>query len=333
MEGGMAQCDVLIVGAGPTGLAINGDLAIDLDDADFVAIFPLKGEGRVRLIGTVKDERAAHADRLQFSDVTQRALEALKVGVKTVNWFSTYHVHHRVAEHFRKGRVFLLGDAAHIHNPAGGQGMNTGIGDAINLAWKLKATLDGRADDALLNSYEAERIPFANRLVQTTDRVFTLATAEGPIANFLRTRIAPLVLPAAASFAAAREWIFRNVSQSQINYRGGPLSAGALGGVHGGDRLPWVKSRDGDNYASLATMRWQLHVYGRPSAGAEAWGRDRSLSLSAFDWSDAHAAAGLRRDALYLLRPDGYVALAAQDAPSLTLTPPYWVRWALATVV
>ena len=300
-----------------SGPAINGDLAVDLDDADFVAIFPLKGESRVRLIGTVKDERAAHADRLQFSDVSQRAIESLKVGVETVNWFSTYHVHHRVAEHFRKGRAFLLGDAAHIHSPAGGQGMNTGIGDAINLAWKLKAALDRRADDALLDSYEAERIPFANRLVQTTDRVFTLATAEGPIANFLRTRIAPLLLPAAVRFAAAREWIFRNVSQVQINYRGGPLSAGAAGGVQGGDRLPWVRSRDADNYASLATMRWQLHVYGQPSAEIEAWRRDRSLPLSAFDWSDAHAAAGLRRDALYLLRPDGYVALAAQDAPSL----------------
>jgi 2-polyprenyl-6-methoxyphenol hydroxylase-like FAD-dependent oxidoreductase len=71
-------------------------------------------------------------------------------------------VHHRVAEHFRKGRAFLLGDAAHIHSPAGGQGMNTGIGDAINLAWKLAAVLAGRASDKLLDSYEAERIGFAD---------------------------------------------------------------------------------------------------------------------------------------------------------------------------
>jgi 2-polyprenyl-6-methoxyphenol hydroxylase-like FAD-dependent oxidoreductase len=73
-------------------------------------------------------------------------------------------VHHRVAEHFRRGRAFLLGDAAHIHSPAGGQGMNTGIGDAINLAWKLAAVLAGRAADKLLDSYEAERIGFARRL-------------------------------------------------------------------------------------------------------------------------------------------------------------------------
>ena len=77
--------------------------------------------------------------------------------VGKVNWFSTYHVHHRVTEHFRKGRAFLLGDAAHIHSPAGGQGMNTGIGDAINLAWKWAAVLGGRAPETLLDSYEPER--------------------------------------------------------------------------------------------------------------------------------------------------------------------------------
>ena len=100
-----------------------------------------------------------------------------------MNWFSTYHVHHRVTDHFRKGRAFLLGDAAHIHSPAGGQGMNTGIGDAINLAWKLAGVLAGGAPDALLDSYEAERIGFARRLVATTDRAFSVATAEGPIAD------------------------------------------------------------------------------------------------------------------------------------------------------
>jgi 2-polyprenyl-6-methoxyphenol hydroxylase-like FAD-dependent oxidoreductase len=79
-------------------------------------------------------------------------------------------VHHRVTEHFRKGRAFLLGDAAHIHSPAGGQGMNTGIGDAINLAWKLAAVLGGRAPDTLLDSYEPERIAFARPLASQHHR-------------------------------------------------------------------------------------------------------------------------------------------------------------------
>ena len=114
--------------------------------------------------------------------MSDRAIENLKVTIEKTNWFSTYHVHHRVAHRFRAGRAFLLGDAAHIHSPAGGQGMNTGIGDAINLAWKLKAALDG-APDVLLDSYETERIAFARRLVKTTDQAFTVATADGAFAR------------------------------------------------------------------------------------------------------------------------------------------------------
>ena len=142
------------------GPAINGELHIDLDEADFLGVFPLAGTGRARLIGTVRDERADRAGSLKFEDISDRAINHLRVKVGTVNWFSTYHVHHRVTQHFRKGRAFLVGDAAHVHSPAGGQGMNTGIGDAINLAWKLAAVIAGRAPDALLNSYEAERIGF-----------------------------------------------------------------------------------------------------------------------------------------------------------------------------
>jgi 2-polyprenyl-6-methoxyphenol hydroxylase-like FAD-dependent oxidoreductase len=140
------------------GRAFDGELHVDLDEADFLAVFPLAGHGRARLIGTVRDERADHADTLAFDDVSDRAIKHLKVQVRKVNWFSTYHVHHRVTEHFRTGRAFLLGDAAHIHSPAGGQGMNTGIGDAINLAWKLAAVSAGHAPDKLLDSYEAERM-------------------------------------------------------------------------------------------------------------------------------------------------------------------------------
>src|ERR1700724_2959031 len=206
-----------------TGPALNGEFHIDLDQADFLGVFPLAGPGRARLIGTGRDERADRADTLTFRDVSDRAISHLKVEIRNVNWFSTYHVHHRVTQHFRERRAFLLGDAAHIHSPAGGQGMNTGIGDAINLAWKLAAVLDGRAPDRLLDSYEAERIGFARRLVATTDRIFSFATAEGPIADIMRTRVAPVLIPVAASFERVRNYLFRTVSQIMGNYRGGPL--------------------------------------------------------------------------------------------------------------
>jgi 2-polyprenyl-6-methoxyphenol hydroxylase-like FAD-dependent oxidoreductase len=302
-----------------SGAAINRELGVDLDEADFLAVFPLAGEGRARLIGTVRDDRADHADTLSFEDVSGRAIQKLKLNVKKVNWFSTYHVHHRVTEHFRKGRAFLLGDAAHIHSPAGGQGMNTGIGDAINLAWKLKAVLEGCASDSLLDSYEAERLPFARRLVSTTDRAFTLATAEGRFADFIRTRVVPVVLPAAVRFDAWRRWMFLTVSQISINYRAGPLSSGKAGDVHGGDRLPWVAADGIDNYVPLSAMAWQVHVYGSASADLVSWCTRHDVPLHTFAWRQDHGNAGLVRDALYLLRPDTYVALACASSDLVVL--------------
>jgi 2-polyprenyl-6-methoxyphenol hydroxylase-like FAD-dependent oxidoreductase len=293
-----------------TGPAVNGELQLDLDEADFVAIFPLAGDGRARLIGTVRDERAGRAETLTFDDVSKHAIGHMKVAITKVNWFSTYHVHHRVTEHFRKGRAFLIGDAAHIHSPAGGQGMNTGIGDAINLAWKLAAVVRSRAGDTLLDSYEAERIGFARKLVATTDRAFTLATGQGKFADFVRTRLAPIVIPAAFSFKAVRTFAFRTVSQTMINYRGRPLSRGTAGGVQGGDRLPWASSDGADNFAPLTQMDWQVHVYGEANEKLAAWCAQRKLPLNVFAWQPNHESAGLARNALYLLRPDTYVALA-----------------------
>jgi len=251
--------------------------------------------------------------------VSQRAIQHLGLSVGKVNWFSTYHVHHRVAGHFGRGRVFLLGDAAHIHSPVGGQGMNTGIGDAINLAWKLAAVLAGDAPEALLASYEAERIGFAQRLVATTDRVFTFATAQGKIADVLRTRLAPALLARALALESMREYLFRTVSQIMINYRGSALSAGVAGAVHGGDRLPWVADGATDNHASLAAIAWQVHVYGSAPDGLRAACAAQGLPLQVLPWRPAHATAGLERDALYLLRPDTYVALADRAAHPDTL--------------
>ena len=188
--------------------------------------------------------------------------------------------------------------------------MNTGIGDAINLAWKLAAVLAGRAPNNLLDTYEAERIGFAKRLVATTDRVFSFVTAEGRIADIIRTRIVPLLFPKMVALEPVREFIFRTVSQITLNYRGTPLSAGAAGRVHGGDRLPCVRSESADNYASLSAMSWQAHVYGAARPDLAKWCADRAVELHVFAWTAQYQVAGLARDAVYLLRPDTYVALA-----------------------
>jgi hypothetical protein len=231
-----------------------------------------------------------------------------------VNWFSTYRVHHRVASAFQRGRAFLVGDAAHIHSPVGGQGMNTGIGDAVNLAWKLAAVIRQRADVALLDTYEPERIRFARRLVATTDQGFTGVTSESTAAQVFRMDLVPAILPPLFRLPVMRRFFFRTIAQTGIKYRESALSQGVAGRVHGGDRLPWVPAGDGkpDNFAPLTSLDWQLHVYGDAPGGVDALCSSRALPLHVFQWSPAADTAGLRRNALYVIRPDGYVGLAAE---------------------
>src|SRR4029450_1334468 len=183
----------------------------------------------------------------------------MRIDVERVHWFSTYHVHHRVADHFRKGRAFLLGDAAHIHSPVGGQGMNTGIGDAVNLAWKIAAVVKARADRSLLDTYEPERICFSQRLGATTDRAFTGVTSNGWIARRVRLTVAPAVVPLIFRLAATRRFMFRTVSQTAVNYRGSSLSEGRAGAVQGVDRLPCggTGANDVENFRPRAWRGWE----------------------------------------------------------------------------
>jgi 2-polyprenyl-6-methoxyphenol hydroxylase-like FAD-dependent oxidoreductase len=298
-----------------TGEAANGDLHADLEDADFLLLFPLKGQGRVRLVGTVRDLPEGDHGKLTFADVQGKAIAHLKINIGKVNWFSTYRVHHRVALRFREGRAFLLGDAAHVHSPVGGQGMNTGIGDAVNLAWKLAAVLKKGAPASLLDTYEPERIAFARRLVATTDRGFTLVTRRGAVARFVRTRMVPLVAPLVFRIPRTRRLMFRTVSQTQVNYRDSALSAGTAGRVHGGDRLPWVELASGeDNFAPLTSLEWQVHVYGEVQRHVREACADLRIALHVFPWETGMRRTGLQNAALYLIRPDGYVALADPGA-------------------
>ncbi|MEP6655623.1 MAG: FAD-dependent monooxygenase [Betaproteobacteria bacterium] len=247
-----------------TGPVMDHELHIALDDAAFLGVFPMKGNGHARLIGTVKDTAADGQRPLAWSDISGSILVRLGIEVDRVNWFSTYHVHHRVAAHFRAGRTFLLGDAAHIHSPVGGQGMNTGLGDAVNLAWKLAAVLQQRAPARMLDTYEPERIAFANRLVATTDRVFQMVTSDGTTARWIRTRIVPYLMPLVFSVRAMRRFMFRAISQTAIEYRRSALSCGSAGSIKAGDRLPWVRLGEGataaDNFAPLKALDWQVHV-------------------------------------------------------------------------
>jgi 2-polyprenyl-6-methoxyphenol hydroxylase-like FAD-dependent oxidoreductase len=295
------------------GPVMNGELHVALDPREFLAVFPLRDDGCARLVGTVSEEAEHQRDNFSWNDVSKRVIEWLKIEVERVNWFSTYRVHHRVANQFARGRAFILGDAAHIHSPVGGQGMNTGIGDAINLAWKLAAVVKSRATESILETYEPERIAFARRLVATTDRAFTGVTSDGTIARIVRLDVVPFVMPLAFRITPLRRTFFRTVSQTDVRYRGSQLSEGRANLVYGGDRLPWVPmdgATGADNFAPLKSIDWQVHVYGAASQEVHALCERRKIALHEFRWRREMIHAGLERDAVYLIRPDGYVALA-----------------------
>jgi len=245
------------------------------------------------------------------------------LSITSCTWFSTYRIHHRCASRFRDRRCFLLGDAAHIHSPVGAQGMNTGLQDAYNLAWKLALVVKGQADAGLLDSYEEERIPVARRLLETTDRAFRLVVSDSWLAGLLRTRI----LARVAAFAMKRERIqkiaFRTVSQTGIEYRQSSLSRSVEGlpdgAPRGGDRFPWLRLKlraEGpvdDMFGKLDDTQFNLILFGQPPPPeglSDLGDMCRVYVVPANPDNDVELAhKQIPQPTFYLLRPDGHIGL------------------------
>lgn len=308
-----------------TGSMVADQVNIYLWRDGFHLFFPMRGRDHWRVVGILPSELRNRND-VGFDAVVpalrNEAGDAL--AFRNCSWFSTYRIHHRCASRFRDRRCFLLGDAAHIHSPVGAQGMNTGLQDAYNLAWKLALVVGDRADPALLESYERERLPVAQRLLDTTDRAFRLVVSDSWLAGLFRTR----VLARLAAFALGRTRVqrlaFRTVSQIGIHYRAGPLSESLEGlpndAPRGGDRFPWlrVKLAAGapvtDLFDALDDLHFQLLAIGQP-APVDGPLRAQSDRVRVHSIPvDFGNAAELRRaripvPSFYLLRPDGHVGL------------------------
>jgi len=287
------------------------------------------------VIGILPKALRARTD-LKFEDLTAdiRREAGAELSFKECSWFSSYRIHHRCAERFRDRRCFLLGDAAHVHSPAGGQGMNTGLQDAYNLGWKLALVVKGQADAALLDSYEQERQPVAQRLLRTTDRIFTLLVSDSWVAGVFRTRVLARILARAMTIERVRGAAFRTISQIGIRYRKGPLSQvlGSLpeGAPLAGDRFPWLHLKLQTNgpvedlYQKLDDTRFNLLVFGQPAPVAESLGVGDLIRVHAIPDDPINANELTRTHitgpAFYLLRPDGHVGLAGSrlDAAAVT---------------
>ncbi len=307
-----------------SGDIVNGYLQLCLTENAFTLAFPVRSGNSIRLIGIVPRGKQ-DKERIEFADVADAVIRDTKLKVSKVNWFSTYHSHHRVADRFQEENVFLLGDAAHIHSPVGAQGMNTGIGDAVNLAWKIAERIQKRVAASILETYELERIGFARKLLSTTDKMFQAVTNPGLLGNFFRNIFFPYLAPRLLNFEKLRYFLFKTVSQIQINYRQSPLSEGRAGKIRGGDRLPWVKYETTDNFQSLQEINWQIHIYGEALASFKEAIADLGLKLSEFLWNENASLAGLHKNAVYLIRPDGYVAYANLEQEVQPLRE-YWAR-------
>jgi 2-polyprenyl-6-methoxyphenol hydroxylase-like FAD-dependent oxidoreductase len=294
------------------------DGILKLEAHDFAMMMPVRATGSHRIVG-ILPAALNQKQEVVFSDIQQRVEKLLDIKINDLNWFSTYHVHHRVAEKFRVGRCFIAGDAGHLHSPAGGQGMNTGIGDAVNLSWKLAAVLKGEAPEAILDTYEPERISFARSLVATTDKAFEGLVSQSFMAKFLRNWIIPYVVPILTKTALFRNVAFKTVSQIRISYRDSALSEGTTGKLRGGDRLPWIPGATSDNFASLQSLNWQIHVYGQASPPMSTAAQALGLQINQFDWTDAAGKAFMEKDKAYLIRPDGHIAsvFSANDSDAL----------------
>ena len=306
-EGGTYSHTFFVADIKASGPSANGEMHAALDSSDFMIIFPMKGDANIRLVGDLNQDQENNPD-LTWEDVQKDILSRLKLDVEKVNWFSSYRVHHRVASQFRQKNVFLLGDAAHIHSPVGGQGMNTGIGDAVNLAWKLAAVINGESNENLLDTFETERIPFARKLVGSTDRAFSFVSTKGVFATQVRLHVVPVILPILFRFGSFKRLMFRTVSQISIRYPRSFLSFGQAGKLKGGDRLPWVQSLH--NYEPLISRQWQVHCYGSPATALKNLLLEKNIPLHVFEWGQEAKKAGYLKDAIYIVRPDGYIGLA-----------------------
>jgi hypothetical protein len=259
-------------------------------------------------------------------------------------WLTYFRLHHRQAVRYRAGRVFLAGDAAHVHSPAGAQGMNTGIQDACNLGWKLALVDGGVADEALLDSYEPERWPIGRFVLRVTDRATAIATAERPLVRLIRTQMAPRLAPIVFRVSRLRAFGFRTLAQLRTHYRGSPAvdegEPPLRRGPRAGDRLPDARIvEDGRE-------RWLQEALAAPShhlllcGAAESWNNDQLARLSeryaalvTVHRLGREAAAGVLHDvrgeafarlgvewtAHYLVRPDGHIGYrsAATDLRGL----------------
>ena len=317
---------------------------MDLIRQGFFLFVPMHGEEKVRLFGTLSPE-LADRDTITLDDVRGMldTQSGLHVDILQSHWISVYRTHLRLAEHFRVGRAFLMGDAAHIHSPAGGQGMNTGIGDAFNLAWKLALVVKGQAHEMLLDSYEAERIPFARAILRGSDLGFQILATTNPFFQLIKMYVFPPLFALVSSLPPFQRNFFWLLSQLWTSYRNSPAVTDVghvKKGPQAGDRAPYGFFEAGPDagtsiFTLLKGQEHHLFLFAGsklPSPLTDFQGLEERVHSLLDDYAvpiHAHVVSSGNRKlhtlykaeepTLILVRPDGHIAYrgGAEDLDSL----------------
>ena len=296
-----------------------------------VAFFPMPGEKRWRIVGAFPEEFNKDEGEVLYEEIEARIKEEaqLDLDITRVDWFSTYKVHSRHVEKFSSGRCFLAGDSAHIHTPAGGQGMNTGIQDAYNLAWKLALVIKGVARESLLDTYNEERLPNAKRLLLTTDRMFNIAAGTDWFLNLIRTTVFPPMAKFILSLDAVKKRFFPLLSQIGITYRDNSLSehdGDKDFEVEAGDRMPYFLLDGKSIYEKLREPKFHWLTF---SDGEKDYDHTLPAELKSFDnlidrqviplYPQVAEIFGTDKTFSVLLRPDNYIGFIKTGATDNTL--------------
>jgi len=261
-----------------------------------VAVFPISATRR-RIVATIEEQQGdAPSLELVRKVIGERAPEGLTA--KALHWSSYFRIHHRHASKLREGRMFIAGDAAHIHSPFGGQGMNTGLQDVWNLVWKLDLVINGRAGEQLLDSYSAERVPVIKNVIQTTDMLTKVLGTPNRLAQVLRNAVIPMV----SRLAPFQHAFVQRLSELGIAYEGSPIVEGAgeryfddglrggnisgfqmLIGGDAGDAIRDAAKRLSESHRGLLEMR-SIPEHGiklvRPDGYLAYEGRSNALALN-----------------------------------------------------
>lgn len=287
-----------------------------------LAFFPMTGEQQYRIVGTFPEEFSKDEGDVLYDEIEAqiKADTEIDLDITKVNWFSTYRVHTRHVDKFSVGRCFLAGDSAHIHSPAGAQGMNTGIQDGYNLAWKLAWVLRGKASGELLTTYNEERLPNAENLTKTTDRFFDLAASPSAFLSFVRLYIFPYIAGAAFRLNAVKRFVFPFISQIAINYRKGSLSKTEGNfAVRAGDRMAWFEVEGASIYDRLREPKFHLLLFfdgienepDLPKEFDREWGDVIDFHVISL-YPEISEIFGAKKSFTVLLRPDNYIGLLSK---------------------